>query len=1169
MSSARLRMSIVACLAVFAFHAFADDAATQHWLTRFSLANPTISFDSVCAGQIGALPYFEVEPVKPGTQLVRVSLPFAPGTFPCELGLRVHCDGKEIQPDVRVLTEHPGKPSSARRAVLTFPFDFLDADVRRFTLSLATAPTHAEKKPERISNGVWKVVLGETSVSMSPDIVNVSLGDGLDWTARLIVPPLEPPTRIVPEVIEWGDHYCWVRLLVTDDHWPRIIEVRADATGAVAVQAHIQRLVKGDATAPDLGWEIQGPLVSENASHSFSEGQSKTIAASGGACRLDFPITPNYRRGHLDAVNENGRSVVRCLRCTADEKVPFQQSAWRRAEFVVGKAESTPLNALLEPALNTRVPAEKFEAAYGIAPAPDLTLWPVLQQLGEYTRTAIVNSMLFGDDFGNVTAFNAKGSAAAFGMNRLNHCPAIFQEAWRTGCRPLRDTAVHWCNNMCDLSIWWADTDDFGGTRYNNANAAGSKDHLDDTHFMWRMNNAVHFCTKGFDSFLYAYEETGDPRMLTALTAQTKYSAKYVHTDQGECRNIGDVADLMALYNRTGWPAYREEALRLFRELRTKLSADDLFSQGGQPIVEDPPFIDDDDLGYKHPFAKPYIIGYALAGLPELLRVCPDEPELRDVIRAVADFLASSQDPLGGWRYPHPKSSRMILDQAMEHASQLSRAAGVLETRGEKISNLLDAIERVLQARVAVFTRTGTILAGLQGWEQNPGNMKEGQTIYDLYKKPGDRDPAHDYTEGSIGIGSASPDGLVYFTEVLAFYLAHRPAERLFNTSEELRAVLARTEPAQNPPVADADTSEPARAGVRAELPTFRETQLARMSFPLSWAQAGRQFDAWRKRAREAFFSCLPPRPPLAPFSPTILAAEDRGTYEARKVALNLSQDARVIAYLLVPKGKGPFPAMIALHDHGAHFSIGKEKVIRPFAESQERIEDAEKWVKECYGGAFIGDELAARGYVVFSTDALFWGDRGRSEGVQYEAQQALAANLFQLGLSWAGLILWDDIRGAEFVQGLPEVDPDRIGCIGLSMGCFRTWQLAAATDIIKAGAAICWMGDTPTLTSPGNNQTKGQSAYSMIHANIRNFLDYPDVASIACPKPMLFFNGEKDGLFPAPGVEACYEKLHRVWRDQGIEDRLVTKLWPVPHEFNREMQAEAFAWLDRQLKRP
>jgi hypothetical protein len=135
-------------------------------------------------------------------------------------------------------------------------------------------------------------------------------------------------------------------------------------------------------------------------------------------------------------------------------------------------------------------------------------------------------------------------------------------------------------------------------------------------------------------------------------------------------------------------------------------------------------------------------------------------------------------------------------------------------------------------------------------------------------------------------------------------------------------------------------------------------------------------------------------------------------------------------------------------------------------------------------------------------------------------------------------------------------------------MGSHRTWSLMAATDDVKAGAAICWMGDTKTLMSDGNNETTGQSAFSMLLPNIRNFLDYADVASIACPKPMLFFNGEQDGLFPVEGVKAAYEKLHRVWRDQGADGKLVTKLWPVPHEFNVEMQTEAFAWLDGQLKK-
>ncbi|HDP34052.1 MAG TPA: hypothetical protein ENN29_02965 [Candidatus Hydrogenedentes bacterium] len=301
-------------------------------------------------------------------------------------------------------------------------------------------------------------------------------------------------------------------------------------------------------------------------------------------------------------------------------------------------------------------------------------------------------------------------------------------------------------------------------------------------------------------------------------------------------------------------------------------------------------------------------------------------------------------------------------------------------------------------------------------------------------------------------------------------------------------------------------------------------------------------------------------------FAPLVLAMEKRDGYEARKLAFNISADERVAAYLLVPDGNGPFPAILALHDHGAHFTIGKEKVIRPLAGETEKLKDALEWTDKYYGGVFIGDELAKRGYVVFATDALYWGDRGRFEGAAYEAQQELGANLLQLGQSWAGVITWDDMRSAEFLQGLPEVSPEQIGCIGLSMGAHRTWNLCAATDIVKAGAAICWLGDTTTLMAEGNNQTRGQSAFSMIHPGLRNLLDYPHVAGIACPKPMLFFNGTEDALFPVPGVEASFDILQEVYESQGVADRLYTRLWPVPHEFNREMQQEAFAWLDAHL---
>lgn len=100
----------------------------------------------------------------------------------------------------------------------------------------------------------------------------------------------------------------------------------------------------------------------------------------------------------------------------------------------------------------------------------------------------------------------------------------------------------------------------------------------------------------------------------------------------------------------------------------------------------------------------------------------------------------------------------------------------------------------------------------------------------------------------------------------------------------------------------------------------------------------------------------------------------------------------------------------------------------------------------------------------------------------------------------------------------------------------------------------------------PGNNQTTGQSAFVMTHPGLLDKMDYPDVAALACPKPMLFFGGRRDALFPVASVRKAYARMARVWASQGAGTRLETRLWDAPHEFNAEMQGAAFRWLDRQF---
>jgi len=356
---------------------------------------------------------------------------------------------------------------------------------------------------------------------------------------------------------------------------------------------------------------------------------------------------------------------------------------------------------------------------------------------------------------------------------------------------------------------------------------------------------------------------------------------------------------------------------------------------------------------------------------------------------------------------------------------------------------------------------------------------------------------------------------------------------------------------------------------VTGNMPVFYQQMKQQLTYPLAWGKAEeKDFAKWKAQARHVLAECMQNlQPAPKAYAMEVTDREQRDGYEARKIRFNLSEWSRVPAYLLVPEGKGPFPAIVLLHDHGAHFSIGKEKMVRPFHVAPEVMEDADQWASQCYDGQYVGDYLARHGYVVLAVNALFWGERGRKEGTSYDAQQALASNFLQMGASWGAFINVDDMRSAEFLASLPFVDKERVGSLGFSMGAYRSWMLAALTDVVRASASICWMNTTEHLMTLTNNQNKGGSAYAMLIPALRRYLDYPHVASIACPKPTLFFNGTRDKLFPIEGVRDAYREMEAVWQSQGASDRLVTKLWDEKHFFNKEMQKETLEFFDRWLK--
>ncbi|WP_330291918.1 dienelactone hydrolase family protein [Streptomyces sp. NBC_00576] len=362
---------------------------------------------------------------------------------------------------------------------------------------------------------------------------------------------------------------------------------------------------------------------------------------------------------------------------------------------------------------------------------------------------------------------------------------------------------------------------------------------------------------------------------------------------------------------------------------------------------------------------------------------------------------------------------------------------------------------------------------------------------------------------------------------------------------------------------ADADLES---AVVDGPLPGFHPALKDELDFPLAWGRSGiRDFRAWRRIARAKVEETLLVEPDGdgTPYGPEFSDRAETPAYTRELVTLALTRYEPVRGALLTPHGPGPFPAVLLLHDHGAKFDIGKEKLVRPWYDDT-RLASAQAWADRYFSGRFVGDELARRGYVVLALDALGWADRGP---LAYDQQQALASNLYNLGSSLAGLMAREDVRAAGFLAGLDRVDRRRIAAVGFSMGAFRAWQTAALSDDIAAAASVCWMTGLKEMMVPGNNTLRGQSSYYMLHPGLARHLDFPDVASIAAPRPMLFFHGAQDPLFPAEGVRVAHEKLRAVWRSRRAGERLHTRIWPdLGHVFTAPMQDDVFSWLDAVL---
>jgi dienelactone hydrolase len=355
--------------------------------------------------------------------------------------------------------------------------------------------------------------------------------------------------------------------------------------------------------------------------------------------------------------------------------------------------------------------------------------------------------------------------------------------------------------------------------------------------------------------------------------------------------------------------------------------------------------------------------------------------------------------------------------------------------------------------------------------------------------------------------------------------------------------------------------------------------------YPLSWL--GREYPdavSYRQIVRGKILELFHYAPPPVQPAPEVVDRWETPDYVQEKVVFSTTPWFRVPAYVLIPKGrKAPRPAIVDLHSHGGMFIYGKEKVMPMPGGDHAAIVG---YRGDNYEGRSTSLALCRRGYVVISIDCFYFGERRSlfgddptkpgwdrsqytAEDVQYlnrrsgEGESVLARSLFWAGTTWQGIVHWDDIRTIDYLASRPEVDPGRIGCVGISMGGYRTDFLAGLDDRIQCAVSVGWMSTLRPLIR------KRVDTHSFVHflPGLTRFVDLPDVIGCMVPKPLMIQQCRHDALYTMEGMLESVRKIGAIYAKGGADSKFVGRFYDRPHIFSLDMQEEAFAWFDRWLK--
>lgn len=317
-------------------------------------------------------------------------------------------------------------------------------------------------------------------------------------------------------------------------------------------------------------------------------------------------------------------------------------------------------------------------------------------------------------------------------------------------------------------------------------------------------------------------------------------------------------------------------------------------------------------------------------------------------------------------------------------------------------------------------------------------------------------------------------------------------------------------------------------------------------------ATTRKQAEAWRAKLRAKVTELVGGFPAKSPLKPIVLETRDFPAYTRETIAFESRPGLSVFGYLLIPKQKTkPMPAVICVPGHGR----GADDIAGIDEKGQDRTEKV--------GYQFdYAIQVVEQGMAAFAIEPLGFGCRrdeaARKKGLGTSSCQPSAGAALLLGETMIGWRVYDIIRTVDYLETRSEIDPKRIGLMGISGGGTAT-TFGAALEPRIAAAFIS-----------GYLNTFKDSILSISHCidnyvpGILNWCEQYEVAGLIAPRPLFCESGMKDNIFPIEAFKFAFGEVQKIYQVYGAADNVGHEIHPANHVFHGK---QGLPFLARHLK--